>query len=153
MFPLQPGLTVCRACVASQHTVAVAVPDPLEIPCFYVWGSNSSQDNFFGFFSFSQLSATVNQWRIFFEWLYRLTNTSCHWSHITKSCCDWDSNPLPGNVEFGVAVPLPRYADLQHTQSKHAAEENRESALWLSIASYSVLMGVFIRQLALSASR
>ena len=23
---------------------------------------------------------------------------SCHWSHITKNCLDWDSSPRPGNV-------------------------------------------------------
>ena len=60
-LPLQRGLTACRTCAAIQHAVAVPVPR------FQVWGSNPSQDHFFGFFSFSQLSATVTQWRIFFE--------------------------------------------------------------------------------------
>ena len=59
---------------------AVPVPVPHQIPRFQVWGSNPSQGNstfpglgfepqsrqFFRFSSFFQLSATVNQWRIFF---------------------------------------------------------------------------------------
>ena len=36
----------------------------------------------------------------FFEKLYRLINMSCHWSHITKNCLDWDSNPRPGKREL-----------------------------------------------------
>ena len=44
---------------------AVAVSVPLAIPRFQVWGSNPQSRQFFRFFSFSQLSATVNQWRIF----------------------------------------------------------------------------------------
>ena len=44
---------------------------------------------------------------------------SCHWSHITKSCLDWDSNPRLGNVEFEVDLKLPQ----------RAVEENREGAL------------------------
>ena len=101
----------------------------------------------FSLFSFSQLSATVNQWRIFFESLYRLIDwlisMSCHWSHSTKNCLDWDSNPRPGNVEC--EVELAQYGELQHTldtQSSHAVEEDRESALWLPIAWHSVPMGV-----------
>ena len=59
---------------------------------------------------------------------------SCHWSHITKNCLDWDSSPRPGNVECEVEVEVapPQYAEIQHTldtQSSHAVEENRESAL------------------------
>ena len=46
-FPLQRGLTACRACAAVQR--AVAVPVPVHIPLFQVWGSNFSQDHFFGF--------------------------------------------------------------------------------------------------------
>ena len=65
-------------------------------------GFESQSRSFFRFFFFSHPSATVNQWRIFFEWLYRLIdwliNMSCHWSHITKNCLDWDSNPRPGNT-------------------------------------------------------
>ena len=57
---------------------------------------------------------------------------SCHWSHITKNCLDWDSNPRPGNVEFEVKVELTQCAELQHTldtQSNHAVKKKRESAL------------------------
>ena len=44
-----------------------------------------------------------------------------------------------------VSYLMPQHAELQHTldtQSHHAVEEKRESALRLPIASYSVLMGV-----------
>ena len=61
-----------------------------------------------------------------------------------KKDFDWDSNPRPGNVEFGVELELPHYAELQHTldtQSNHAVEKKRESAQWLSIASHSVPVG------------
>ena len=68
-----------------------------------------------------------------------------------KSCLDWDSNPWPGNVE----LELPQYAALQHTldtQSNHAVEGDRESALWLPIC-LTVLQWVCIGQFPLSASR
>ena len=57
---------------------------------------------------------------------------SCHWSHITKNCLDWGSNPRPGNVEFERKLELAQHAELQRaldTQSNHAVEEDRESAL------------------------
>ena len=78
-------------------------------------------------------STTFNQMEsIFSEELYRLINMSCHWSRITKSCLDWDSNPRSGNVEFKVELELAQYAELQHrlgTQSNHPVEEKSESAL------------------------
>ena len=78
---MQPGLTACRACVAIQHTVAVPVPH--QIPRFQVWGLNPSQDLFL-VFPFFQLSATVNQWRVFLnnfiDWLIWVVIPS----HITK---------------------------------------------------------------------
>ena len=40
-FPLQRGLTACRACAAIQHTVPV--PVPLQFLHFQVWGSNPSR--------------------------------------------------------------------------------------------------------------
>ena len=113
----------------------------------------------FSVFFFSQLSATANQRRIRFEEIYRLIdrliNMSCLWSHITKNCLDWDSNPRPGNVEFDVELALPQYAEWQHTldtQSSHAMKENRESALWRLLLD-TVFQWVSIRQLALSTSR
>ena len=75
-----------------------------QFPFHVSWSGvrNPSHGNFFRFFSVSQLSPTVNQWRIFFESLYRLIdwliNMSCHWSHIKQNCLDWDSNPRPGNT-------------------------------------------------------
>ena len=125
-FPLQRGLTACRACTAIHHTVAVPVPR------FQVWGSNPSQGVFFAFFpspNFLQRSINGEYFlNNFLDWLI----ISYHWSHITKNCLDWGSNPRPGNVEFDVKLEL----------SQHAVEENRESALWLPIASHSVPMGV-----------
>ena len=54
-------------------------------------GFESRLRSFFCFFSFSQLSATVNQWRIFvwitllIDWLIDwLINMSCHWSQSQK---------------------------------------------------------------------
>ena len=67
-------------------------------------GFESQSRKFFRFFFFFELSATVNQWKIFFEELCRLVNMSCHWSHITKDCPHWDSNPWPGNVELTVRL-------------------------------------------------
>ena len=60
----------------------------------------------------------------------------------TWNCLDWDSNPRPGNMEFAVELEL----------AHHAVEEKRESALW-SLLFHTVIQWVFIRQLALSASR
>ena len=80
---------------------------PSKIHVFQVWGFESQSRSFFRFVSFSQLCATVNQWRMFFEQLHRLINMSCHWSHITKIFLDWDSKPRPGNVEFDVELELP----------------------------------------------
>ena len=105
-------------------------------------GFEPQSRRFFRFFFFFQLSATVNQWRIFFEQLYRLINMSCHSSHITKKCLDWDSNPRPGNVECQVELELPQ----------NAVEEKRESALWF-LALHTVFQWEFIRQLPLSPSR
>ena len=113
-----------------------------QIPRVQVWSSNPSQNHFFRFFSFSQFSATVNQWRIFFEQLYRSMDMSCHWSHITKDCLDWDSNPRPGNVEFAVELEL----------AQHAIEEKRESAL-CCLLFHAVFQAVFIWQLPLCSSR
>ena len=144
-----------------QHAVPVLVP--LQIPHFQVWGSNPSQGNstfpglgfesqsrqfhvsrsgvripvkaIFSLFSFSQLSATVNQWRIFFRKLYQLVNMSDHWSHIRKNCQVWDSNSRPGNVEFDVELGL-----LLHTVFQWVFI--RKSALWWPLASHSVPMGL-----------
>ena len=80
-----------------------------------------------------------------FKELYRLINMSCHSNHITKSYLDWDPNLRPGNVEFDMELELAQYAELQHTldtQSNHSVEENRETALWLPVASHSFPMGV-----------
>ena len=48
---------------------------------------------------------------------------NCHWSHITKHCLDWDSNPRPGNVE----LELPQYAAWS-TRSQATLQRKREKA-------------------------
>ena len=62
---------VSRACAAIQRIVAVPVPN--HISRFQAWGSNPLVEAIFSLFSFSQLSATVNQRRIFLnnfiDWL------------------------------------------------------------------------------------
>ena len=92
-------------------------------------GFESQSRSFFRFFSFSQLSATVNQWRIFvwitfidsliwvvirvtsqklpwlgFEpqtWKHGIASTGIRTPDVEKwSCLDWDSNPRPGNMEL-----------------------------------------------------
>ena len=64
-------LTACRACAAIQ--CALAVPVPLKIPRFQVWGSNPSQGNPFSTFL---PPPKFLQWSIdgeyFFQELYRL---------------------------------------------------------------------------------
>ena len=100
-------------------------------------GFESQSSQFFRFFpSLNFLQRSINGEYFlnnFINWLIDwLISMSCHWSHITKNGLDRDSNPRPGNVEFEVKVEL----------SQHAVEENRESALWVPIASQSVLMDV-----------
>ena len=89
-------------------------------------GFKSQPRQFFRFFSFSQLSATVNQWRIFFEELNWLISMSFHWSYITKNGPDWDSNPRPG--KRGTATVCCR--------------EKQGKRLMMPIASDSVPKGV-----------
>ena len=92
---------------------------------------------FFPFPNFLQRSINGEYFLNTFYWLIDwLINMSCHSSHITKSCLDWDSNPRPGNVE------LPQYA-----------VEERGKALYDCLLLDTVFQWVFIRQLALSASR
>ena len=104
---------------AIQHTVAV--PVPLQISRFQVWGSNPRQDHFFAFFllaTFCNSQSTENIFLSnFIDWLIWVVISS----HITKSCFDWDSNPIPGNVELAVELELP-WLD---TQSNHVVEETQ----------------------------
>ena len=121
-------------CMSSmQH----AVPIPLRIPRFPGLGFESQSRQFFRFFSFSQLSATVNQWRKFFlknfiDWLI--------WVVIgvtsQKIALTGIRTPDLENVEFEVELELPQ----------HAGEEKRESALWWPIASHSVAVGVCLNR-------
>ena len=113
---------------------AVAVPVPHQIPRFQVWGSNPSQGKLFAVFSFSQLCATVNQWRIFFKELYRLINMSSH------------SKKLPW---LGFRTPdletwnLQRNWNCHSTRLTHAVERKRGKAPYeCPIASHRVPMGV-----------
>ena len=58
----------------------------------------------------------------------------------------------PGNAEFEMELEILQYGELQQTldsQSGHAVEENKESALLL----HTVFQWVLIRQLALSATK
>ena len=67
--PPQRGLTVSSVCWNS----ACCGSSSSTFPGL---GFKSQSGQFFRFFSFFQLSATVNQWRIFFEEFYRLINMS-----------------------------------------------------------------------------
>ena len=112
-LPLHDGLPACRACTAIQ--LDVTVPVLCQIPRFPGLGSESQSWQFFHFFSFSQLSATVNQWRKFF-WItlsidqyelvigvmsQKVALTGVRTPNLeTWNCLDWGSNPKPGNVEL-----------------------------------------------------
>ena len=119
--------------ILTRKEQAVAVPVPLYIPRFQVWGSNLSQGKFFFFFfpfpNFLQRSINGEYLlSIFIAWLI---DRSCHWSHIYKKMPWLGLEPLTWKrgICSGSGIG-----------TAHAVEENRESALWLPIASHSVPM-------------
>ena len=86
----------------------------------------------------------------------KLSENILNWLTVTgklreKTTEKWSRlgfEPKPGNVKFEVELELPVCWIAAHA----VVEENRESALWLPIAS-QCSKRVFVRQLALSASR
>ena len=122
--PLQRGVTACRACAAIQH--AVAAPVPLHIPRFQVWGSNPSQGNFFAFFpSPNFLQRSING-----EYVL---NNFIHWLGFEPQT--WKRGICSG------------------TGTDTARCRGREGKRPMTAYCFTVVQWVFIRQLALWASR
>ena len=147
-FPRFPSTAYCGSSTSPSNSTfsksGVRIPVK-AIPCFQVGGSNPSQGNLFVMWLQWQLisiNQSINR-KSYSENILHWLTVAESWEKekSRKNCLDWDSNPRAGNVELELPVCW-MAAHSRHTVKPYCREDNRESTLWLPIASHSVPMGV-----------